>query len=130
MYALGATLYYGITGEHVPGTAQRHADAQAISRYPGGRHGSLAFQSHLEALLALAPHKRPPAKTKLDPDSQSVGYTGTVRLDDHNYILVDTASLLTRLVSAGDALEWHRAGRAPSGESDYWIPALQKPSGA
>jgi len=123
MYALGATLYFGITGREIPAFADRRA-GRDISSYPDGSHDSVSFATHLRRLLALAPEARPSANQTLDVNTVASGYTGTMQVGAQEFVLIDQFATRTRVATAREALDFHRA--AHFDDSEMWQSHIEK----
>ena len=104
IYALGATIFYGITGKEIPTFKKRKANND-ISSFPNGRHPSASFSRHLSQLLSLNPQKRTLSIFDLHEDTQASHYAGTLKLSDNEVILVSTFDSNTGIFSVEKALE-------------------------
>lgn len=124
MYAFGATLYFGITGKEPPSATEIRDD------YLNGGHPSVHFGEYLKRLLATSPADRPSSAEQLESNTYAPDYTGTIRLSDDSFILVNTFDNLTRLVTAREALEFHRSmlhrEYANKEKHQYWIALLDR----
>ncbi|WP_437854606.1 phosphorylase family protein [Sorangium sp. So ce363] len=87
LYALGATIYYGITGREIPPASRRLFDPVALGPMPNGRHSSRDFPDMLGQLLSIDPEKRP-RSLWCDPNTVRASGTGLLRLSDGAEVLV------------------------------------------
>lgn len=129
MYAFGATLYYGITGEEIPPYQIRRKEPESLD-YPSGGHPSVGFPRHLERLLTLDASERPLAPHYLSPDSVGPGYTGTLRLSDKELLAADHFPSETRILTGRDALYFYQGQHFYSPQEqyrrvDYWVNLLK-----
>ncbi len=58
LYALGATIYYGITGTQIPSFQTRRLVPHLLSHYPDGGSSSKYFSDYLSHLLSRNPAQR------------------------------------------------------------------------
>jgi hypothetical protein len=133
MYALGATIYYAITGQEVPDFAMRRLTPGALGGLPNGDHPSYGFSRHLAQLLALDESERPRSLSVLPRDTQSPHYSGTLRISP-TQILITDSEFGPRILDRSEALvffhslvagKWWNEKRAQEyKEVDYWIREL------
>src|SRR6185369_961278 len=88
IYALGATIFYSITGTNIPDFRRRKA-GEGLSYFPSGSHPSTEFSHHLAQLLSLNPDKRPLTLPDLGEDTHTNGYTGALRLSEKELLILD-----------------------------------------
>jgi serine/threonine protein kinase len=131
MYALGATLYYGITGREVPSFQTRKLNPKSLSCFPDGKCGSLEFSNYLERLLSLDPRERPASSHRLWPDTTAPGYTGTLWISENVLLKIDKDDAETMLLEGSDALRFYQAlsnscqpSQSEWREAEYWISQL------
>jgi len=127
MYALGATLYYGITGCEVPSFQTRKLNPQSLSSFPDGSWGSVSFSNYLESLLSLDPRERP-TSSSFSPqlDTIAPGYRGTLRVSERVLLKIDQFNSGTRLLEGVEALRFYQKLSHSHGlEAEYWISQLQ-----
>ena len=106
MYALGATLFYCISGEEVPLYRQRQKNPNLPAAYPKGGHSSVHFPLHLEQLLSLDPDQRPTADVQLGSDTVAEGFTGALRISDDVLLLCNHFDSVTRLANRREAIAY------------------------
>jgi len=119
IYALGATMYFGATGEDPPSALDRRVNPTA--ELPPVE--PLYLEKYLKGALALDPAERPFATSRLRTGSVVPGFAGVLRADHDRYLLVDQFGKDTELVSRDQALErldemnngWHE------GRLSRWI---------
>jgi len=135
LYAYGATLYFGITGNEIPSFQTRKLDPKSLSDFPHGWHHSSDFPAYLRGLLSLDPSKRPNLSRWLPEASVPELYTGTLRISKTTLLAINTFAQETRLLEGVDALRFYRGLRdslrsAPRAEkklreAEYWTNELQ-----
>jgi len=123
MYALGATLYFGITGREVPTFELRKAGPDPLVDFPQGDHPSVAFAGHLANLLALDPKRRVNIPSRLHRNTISNEYTGMLQIAPDAFILIYSWGSDTRIVNLREALDFQR--RSDSAESRIWISRME-----
>jgi nucleoside phosphorylase/serine/threonine protein kinase len=106
MYALGATMFYGITGDEIKSFRERKKGNDYVS-FPDGDHPSTRFANHLKQLLSLNPRERL-SLPDLGEDTLTTGYVGTLRLSDEEVIVVDKFASETRILQRLQAVEFFR----------------------
>ncbi|HEX3556857.1 MAG TPA: hypothetical protein VIA62_26840 [Thermoanaerobaculia bacterium] len=107
MYALGATLYFGITGHDLPSYRERGRTG-APGNFPTGSHSSHEFPHHLSRLVALNAIERPIASKRLEENTVKPGYTGTLLIGENLLLLCDVFSSETVIASRDRALTLYR----------------------
>jgi serine/threonine protein kinase len=107
IYAFGATLYFGITGKELPAYRER-IRTSLPTEFPHGGHSSREFPQHLRRLVALDTIDRPNAPTRIQCDTVTVGYTGTMLIGDNLFLLCDHFDSETVLVSRDQAVAYYK----------------------
>jgi serine/threonine protein kinase len=59
IYALGASVFYGITGTDIPSLLERSRDPDCLGSLPDGGHPSVDFPEFLAEMLSLEGSERP-----------------------------------------------------------------------
>jgi hypothetical protein len=110
MYAFGATMYFGMTGEDPPSAQNRRVNPRATIDVRGARHPSVKFEEYVAQLLALNADERPPAGFGRRLPEATIGaeYCGTLMLGSDAFLLVDRFPMRTRVVSRREALRIHQ----------------------
>jgi serine/threonine protein kinase len=119
MYALGATLYFGITGSHVP---ERTGGGEPMTSLVDGYHlhSSVGFVDYLEALLSSDPARRPLASDAgLTQNTVFPEYCATLRASQDRFILGGIGGV-SRLVDATVLARFH-SSRAQDEVSAHWL---------
>lgn len=135
MYALGATIYYCITGEELPSYRQRQKNPDLPARFPSGGHPSVRFADHLERLVSLDPDQRPKADVRLHGDTVAEGFTGVLRVSDDVLLLCNHFDSFSRLANRRESIAYFEKmvtqwpyteswyNRTP-GDAFWWLAAL------
>lgn len=137
MYALGATMYYAVTGREVPPFSRRVRDPGALGELPSAEHSSFDFSDYLGRLLSIAPERRPRSALKLLLGTKVGGYSGVLRLSTQTFLLIGHG--YTSIVGADEALRTLLGMRHPAnpdrdgprwlaGEASwrYWVKTLSE----
>jgi len=109
LYALGATLYYVITGTELPSYRDRTSDS--IRLHPVQTVTSQDFDFVLEALLARSASARR-FERSLRRSSMGSHDWGTLALSNGKFLVANSISAYSRVVSRSEALEMHTAAEA------------------
>ncbi len=134
MYALGATVYFGITGHNLPeGLEEGELPDDFPFDFSSHRHRSGKFGAHLAALLSPRADVRPlSSSAPLSPSSTVGGYCGALRVGPNSFIVSDTGRLDTRLVDAETLYslfqDTERLGGVTATEVEHWL-AVARASG-
>jgi serine/threonine protein kinase len=117
LYALGATIYYGITGTQIPSFQTRRLMPHLLSTYPNGGSASRYFSEYLQHLLSLNPAERQYMRKRLDErevkvqtvlddghDSVRALYYGTLPVSGTDFLRCSNDHSDTQLVSGRGAL--------------------------
>jgi serine/threonine protein kinase len=105
IYALGATIFYSITGTNIPDFRRRKA-GEDPAYFPNGKHPSTRFSRHLAQLLSLNPDKRPLTLPNLGEDTHTNGYTGALRLSEKELLILDRFDSQTRILKIEQAIQF------------------------
>ena len=120
MYALGATMFFGVFGTDPPSPLDRRVNPRTESELTEAV-GLSPLKRYLR-LMALDAAERPAAAHQLREESVAAGLCGVLRLGDDQYALVDMFPVFTRVVSRRDALrELRRLQRSWGAESGQWL---------
>jgi serine/threonine protein kinase len=127
MYALGATMYFAMTGREIPTAQNRQMSGRADVVMPDARFPTSDIADEVHRLLALAPADRPPAGATIDWSTIGSEYCGTLEVADDAFVITDSFEPATELADREQALEIHQRLKAQStrqGEHRYWIERL------
>lgn len=141
LYAYGATLYYGITGNDIPNFQTRRLNPRSLSSYPSGDHTARGFSKYLENLLSLEPSRRPSGGFwEVNYDTLAPNYAGTLEVSRTVLLRSWNEPAHTRLLGWKEALEIYQA-QADSGrqaqqgnhrydewlmrDAEYWVSRLK-----
>jgi serine/threonine protein kinase len=121
MYAFGATMFFGQTGDDPPSPLDRRVNPRAAAALADVA-GLPPSERYVRRLLKLDPAERPPATEQLREGSVAPGFCGVLRVGDDQFALVDMFPSLTRLRSRRDALrELRRRQRDAGDEWRQWL---------
>jgi serine/threonine protein kinase len=124
IYALGATLFFGITGADVPKSID--ANAQAAIREEleqRARHPAVDFGSYVASMLSQDPRHRPTSEPELQYGTITPGYCGTLQLGADAFLISDMDGRYTHLVDAFQLLRFFEL-RQFKGEGSAWRALL------
>jgi serine/threonine protein kinase len=113
LYALGATLYYVITGSEMASYRDRTSDS--IRLHPVDTRTGQDFDIVLEALLARSASARR-FDHSIRRSSMGSRDCGTLALSDGQFCIANSISAYSRVISRSDALALHIAAEARAKE--------------
>jgi serine/threonine protein kinase len=124
IYALGATLFFGITGADVPKSIDANAQAEIREELEQrARHPAVDFGSYVATMLAPDPRHRPTSEPDLQYGTITPGYCGTLQLGADAFLISDMDGRYTHLVDAFQLLRFFEL-RQFKGDGAVWRALL------